>query len=206
MQFRENLLRRAYLKLPSDGPLQADSAALAACPLSVQIERTPTRRVAVMRYVGPTRGMASIWPKMIKWCRSRGLTNGNPIFLGVHHDDWTEQADEENALYRYDASVVVNSTFEADESVSTTFIPGGETALVHFHGSLADLDKTWRQFAYEWLPASGYQPRLNIFFDIYPAEMLVGSKLRQVVRSLSGFDVTLCIPISRLPLAFGSPD
>jgi AraC family transcriptional regulator len=205
-EFRENNLRRPYIKLPTDGPLHTDEVALAACPLSVQIERTPTRRIALMRYTGPTSGMVSIWPKMIQWCRDRRLTEGSPLFLGIHHDDWGEVSAEATANYRYDAAVVVNSTFDPDNAVSTTFIPGGETALVHFHGSLAELDRTWRLFAYQWLPASGYQPRLNNFFDMYPAKLLLGSRLSQVITTLRGIDVTLCIPVTRVPLSFGAPD
>lgn len=205
-EFRENNLRRPYIKLPTDGPVRSDEAALAACPLSVQIERTPTRRVALMRYTGPTSGMASIWPRMIQWCRARGIAEGRPLFLGIHHDDWGDASDEASAVYRYDAAVVINSAFAPDDAVSTTFIPGGETALVHFHGSLAEIDRTWRVFAYQWLPASGYQPRLNNFFDIYPAKLLLGPRLSQVVATLRGIDVTLCIPIARVPVAFGTPD
>ncbi|TWT92236.1 AraC family transcriptional regulator [Neorhodopirellula pilleata] len=193
--FRANNLRHAYIKLPTPGAPSADRGALAACPLSVQIERTPTRRIALMRYMGPTSGMAGIWPEMIRWCRQRGLTKKNSTFLGIHYDDWSDHIEASSAVYRYDAAIEINSMFQTDRVASTTFIPGGQTALVHFHGSLTELDRTWRIFAEQWLPASGYQPRLNFVYDLYPSELILGSRLSQTIATLRGIDCTLCIPI-----------
>ena len=204
--FRDNYLIRPYIPLPAPGPCNVDREALAACPLSVRIEKLPTRRLAFMRYVGPMRGMAGMWTKMVDWCNRRGLLHEESILLGIHHDDWDEYDPENYDKYRYDAAIVVDAAFTPDEDVVCTFLPGGETAMVGFQGSLAQMDKTWHRFAYQWLPASGYQPRLSVVFDLYPSRLFLQSRLRQIVSTMRGIDATLCVPISRMPIPLSMPD
>lgn len=193
-EFRSNHLVRPYLRLAPRSQTPADPAALAACPLTVRIERLPTWRVALKRFVGPTEKMPAVWQEMKAWCKRRGLLNGETIFLGLHHDDWKP---EDPTQYRYDAAVVVDAAFEPDEEANMTFLSGGETAIVNFSGSLNQMDNAWRTFSYEWLPASGYQPRAYCVFDIYDSELICANTLMQVMKTLTGIKAQLCIPVSR---------
>lgn len=207
--YRQQYARRPYIRFPSEGPLRCDSAALAACPLNVEISRMESLRVALMRFHGPVSKMAGIWTPMIAWCQRHGLLDESARLLGIHREDWAddEPADDDRLStidYHYDAAVAIPPRFAVDDQVSTTFIPGGEVALVQFQGSLNELDRTWRTFAYQWLPASGYQARVNFAFDIYPVDLLT-SRLHQILTKFRGIQCQLCLPITPVPMPAGSP-
>lgn len=205
-QLRNNQRRRPYLRLPSAERMTADAQALAACPLSVTIEHMPTWQVALMRYVGPTNGMASIWSPMSDWLRRRNLLDTTQIYLGIYHDDWHPERPDDYSAYRYDAAVVVNAAFAPDDDVNTTIIPGGDVATVFARGSVAKLERMWKRFVEEWLPISGYQPRLSTVFDIYSGRLIAGSRLRKAISTLTGIEAKLCIPVSRVATSLSSPE
>ena len=202
-EFRGNHLVKPFLRLPSHTPVNADYDTLASLPITVQIERSPTLRIALKRFVGPMQKMAGVWVEMLAWCKHRGLQPDDCTFMGLYHDDWNDaQAD----LYRYDAAVAIDANFEPDDQVNVSFIPGGETAVVSFSGSLNQMDKHWRLFYHSWLPASGYQPRLSYVFDRYPSSLISESPLRRILRTLTGLTATLCLPITTANLPLDHPD
>lgn len=185
---------RPFIRQLHEGRPTTDAETLARCPLTVTLLDVPDRTLAVMRFVGSTQQLPSIWPKMISWCDGHGLNREDSEFLGLHHDDWeTTVADS----YRYDAAVVVEEGFRPYGDVAIFRQSGGLVAMTAFEGSLLSLDRTWKQFTREWLPASGYQFRLSYVYDVYPADLVTGSLLQTVVRSLTGIRAKLCIPISR---------
>lgn len=192
--YREQRDVQPFIRRPREGRPTTDPDALARCPLTVSLVDVPDRTLAVMRYVGATAKLPTIWPRMVEWCRSRNLLNENAQVLGLHHDDWETTIEDS---YRYDAAVVVEPDFKPDGEVTVFHQTGGLVAMTAFEGSLVGLDKTWQMFAREWLPASGYQFRLSHVYDIYPVELVSGSLLQSIVRSLNGIQATLCIPVCR---------
>lgn len=194
-EFRERQGVDPYLRLDSsnlhDSPVNPDQRRLARCPLTVCIEHCPAWTVAVRRIVGPTHKTPTVWPEFVRQITDGGLLKGDPVFLGIHSDDW----DIPNVnRYRYDAGLRVDAE-DVAPGVSTLSIPAGPVAMTSFSGSLLKLDKTWGCFVNEWLPASGWQFRTTFAFDLYPAELILSRRLRQIVRLLTGIQATLCIPV-----------
>ena len=143
---------------------------------------------------------------MLDWCRENDLLRRDSIFMGMHHDDWDEDDPDGYERYCYDAAVVIDSGTRVGNEVNTSFVPGGEVAVVRFEGSLNTYERVWRTFVYEWLPASGYQPRLSFMYDIYDTRLAFSSKLGQIIKLLRGIKAEFCIPISRLPLPISRPN
>lgn len=192
--YRERREVRPFVRRPREGRPTTDQDALARCPLTVTLVDVPDRTLAVMRYVGATAKLPTIWPKMTDWCRSRDLLTSNAQLLGLHHDDWETSVEDS---YRYDAAIVVEHDFKSDGEATVFHQPGGLVAMTAFEGSIVGLDRTWQMFARDWLPASGYQFQLSHVYDMYPTELVSGSILNNILRSLNGIQATLCIPVSR---------
>jgi AraC family transcriptional regulator len=192
--FRQRHEVRPFIRFRDEKRPVADADALARCPLTISLQEVPERTLAVMRFVGPTALLPTIWPKMHAWCQRRGLLHREVEFLGLHHDDW--DTTRPNA-YRYDAAVVVPADFQPDAEVTLYTQPGGLVACTAFEGSLLKFDRTWKQFVYDWLPASSFQFRLAHVYDVYPPELITGSMLQTILRTLTGIRATLCVPVSR---------
>lgn len=192
--YRELRAVRPFIRLRPEGRPSADVEALARCPLTVSLLEVPDRTLAAMRMVGPTALLPTIWPRMTNWCQRRGLVHREAVFLGLHHDDW----DSSNpGGYRYDAAVEVPPDFRPDGEAAVFVQSGGLVATTAFRGSLIEFDRTWKRFATEWLPASGYQFRLGHVYDQYPPDLISGSMLGVVLRTLTDIRANLCIPVSR---------
>ena len=193
-EFREKEGVTPYLSSPNRGAEQFDVELLQARQLAVRIEKTSTRRIATMRYVGPTDGMASIWVPMLEWIKAHNLLNKSSILLGIHNDYWDTLAEDR---YRYDAAIVVPDDFEPDDAVNTLVLTGGEVAMTEFHGSLTEFDSHWRRFAEQWFPVSGYRHRGQVVYDRYPVELVSAGPFRQLLATLTGIDATLCLPVTK---------
>jgi len=192
--WRESVDVVPFVRQPHEGRPVPDAAALAGCPLTVSLVEVPSQTLAIMRFTGPTRKLPAVWPRMIEWCRQQQVLSDEMHFFGLHYDDWDAARD---GIYRYDAAVTVPDDYQSCGEVAVLKQAGGLVATVAFEGSLMQLDRTWQTFVRQWLPASGYQFRLNHVFDEYPRELVCGSRLRTIVRALSGLKARLCIPVSR---------
>lgn len=204
--YRQQQTYRPYWWVLQGGRLDADAEALAACPLSVQIRAEPTRRIALMRHIGSTNSTPLVWPKMLDWCRSQSLLTPSATLFGIHRDDWDDADPNGFDGYRYDAAIAIPPNLEVDDRANATYLPGGEVAVVRFEGSLSKLETTWDTFLNQWLPASGYQPRQSYAYDIYDTDLMIGSKLSLVLKTLKGIRCELCMPVSQKPIAISRPD
>ncbi|MEM6979683.1 MAG: GyrI-like domain-containing protein [Planctomycetota bacterium] len=205
-EYRRQQTHQPYWILLQGTRVSVDAEALAACPLTLQIRTEPTRRIALMRHVGSMKSMPLVWPKMLDWCRGHSLLNETATLFGIHRDDWNEADPDGFDRYRYDAAIAIAPNLEVDDQANATYLPGGEVAVVRFEGSLKQLDTTWDTFVNQWLPASGYQPRQGYAYDIYNTDLMMGSKLSLVLKTLKGIRCELCIPISRKPIAISKPE
>lgn len=192
VEFRGSHNVTPYLRFRREPTKPFDIDAVEATKLSVRIEDVPARRVATMRHIGPVEQTAEIWPKMIAWARERKLLHEHTEMFGIHNDYWDTNAEDR---YRYDAAISVPAEFAGDESVGTFTIPAGKVAMTEFAGSLGEMDTTWRRFVDQWLPVSGFQLRTSYAFDHYPIQLITGGFVQSIIRSLTGIQATLCLPV-----------
>jgi len=197
LQFRKATDLTPFLEFPREHPEAFDLEAAQSTQLAVRIQEVPDQRLAVMRTIGPTSKMATIWLKMIDWAKRRGLLNQTSIFLGIHNDYWDTLAEDK---YRYDAAIVVPEDFEIDDEVNSVLLPGGLVAMTEFQGSVSEADRTWSRFTDQWLPVSGYQFRLSLAYDRYPPEVVAAGRVRQILLAIQGYPATLCLPVTSLPI------
>jgi len=197
LPFRKATDLTPFLEFPRKDPKDFNLEAARSTQLAVRMKNVPDQRLAVMRYIGSTSKMATIWLKMTDWVKRRGLLNQDTIFLGLHNDYWDTFAE---GKYRYDAAIVVPEDFEFDDEVNTVRLPGGLVAMTEFQGSVAEADRTWGRFTDQWLPASGYQFRLRLAYDCYPAEVVTAGRVKQVLMAIRGYSATLCLPVASLPI------
>jgi len=194
LQFRKATDLTPFLEFPREHPEASQLEAAQSTQLAVCIQEVPDQRLAVMRSIGPTSKMATVWLKMIAWAKRRGLLSQESIFLGIHNDYWDTLAEDK---YRYDAAIVVPEGFELDDEVNTVLLPGGHVAMTQFEGSVAEADRTWSRFTDQWLPVSGYQFRLGLAYDRYPASVVTAGRVKQIVLAVKGYNATLCIPVMK---------
>lgn len=74
------------------------------------------------------------------------------------------------AKFRYDACITRNelpADFQPEGNVGLQTIPGGHYAVVRHHGSLREIDTTFRALYRLWLPDSGYEPIDSPSFAIH---------------------------------------
>ncbi len=170
-----------------------ESNQLEPMALTVRIEHVPDQYVVSMRHVGPVETCVNAWRRMIPWARTRGLLHSNAVLLGIHNDYWDVNAQD---AYRYDAAIVVAGDFETDDSINGFTIPGGPVAMTEFCGSIAEEDRAWKRLVDQWLPVSGLQPRIDCAYDRYPATLFSGGAFQRLVQTLTGYQATLCLPVS----------
>jgi len=192
LQFRKATDLTPFLEFPREHPEAHHLQAAQSTQLAVRIQEVPDQRLAVMRSIGPTSKMATIWLKMIDWAKRRDLLHQEAVFLGIHNDYWDTLAESK---YRYDAAIVVPEDFEFDDEVNTVLLPGGPVAMTEFEGSVVEADRTWGRFADQWLPVSGYQFRMNLAYDCYPVGVVTAGRVKQVLMSIRGYSATLCLPV-----------
>lgn len=145
--------------------------------------------------------MPSVWRAFKEQLQEAGASTANASFIGIHSDDWEISSPD---LYRYDAGAILAND-DLPAGLTTLELPGGPVAMTAFNGSLLSLDRIWKLFVNEWLPASGWQFRTTFVFDQYPAELINSSKLNQIVRLLTGIQATLCIPVEPAEAAASRP-
>jgi len=91
--------------------------------MKVEIKRVNSLRVAFMRHVGPYSRVGATWDKLLPFLGKEGLLGGNPMFIGLCHDDPEVTAP---AKLRYDACVTVDQQFHGEGEVALQTIAGGD--------------------------------------------------------------------------------
>lgn len=162
--------------------------------LAVHVEEMPPLRLAFLRHYGRELDAAKVWLRLHSWARQRGLLDKSTKLLGISHDD---EGITDDAQRRYDAAITLPEGFQPDGPVGICDLPGGLVAMHRFHGSPAALFARWQLFCDRWLPQSGWKPRLDVSFDLYPAHQLRPWRILRAMMPGGIIESTLCIPVTR---------
>jgi AraC family transcriptional regulator len=130
----------------------------------VRVENVPERRVAFVRHVGPYLECGAAFQRLGIWAGPRGLMGPQTLMLGIGHDDPDiTPADK----LRYDACMVVGSSFQPEGEIGVQTIPGGDHAILTFKGPYTGLGEAYRWLYAGWLPTSGREPNANPAYEVY---------------------------------------
>jgi AraC family transcriptional regulator len=155
--------------------------------MSVRVTALPVQHVAYMRYVGPygAHGIPELWVKLKKWMRTHDVLSDSTITLGVAYDDPNVTAAER---CRYDACVVVPTSFTPDRWVNVMDVSGGKYAVSEFVGTAHEIRGAWEELYRSWLPESGFEPDDRACFEIYRGNPSVDAER-------GAFRCELCLPV-----------
>jgi AraC family transcriptional regulator len=132
--------------------------------MKVEIKRIDPLRVAFMRHVGPYRQVGATWDKLLPILGKEGRLGGNPMFIGVCHDDPEVTGP---ARLRYDACVTVDLDFRGEGEVGLQTIAGGEYAVTNHQGPYNKMGDTYAALLGQWLPRSGRELSSAPCFEVY---------------------------------------
>jgi len=132
--------------------------------MRVEIKRIKPLRVAFMRHVGPYGQVGTTWDKLLPILGKEGLLGGNPMFIGICHDD--PEVTAPNKL-RYDACVTVDHDFHGEGEAGIQIIGGGEYAVTTHQGPYNKIGDTYATLLGQWLPRSGRELGATPCFEVY---------------------------------------
>lgn len=156
--------------------------------MDVRIENIPEYRIAYMRQIGPYGpNNIQLMQKLKKWAISRDLLNDSATILGIAHDN-PEVTPPNNC--RYDCGIVLSETYDLEQGINETTLPGGKYAIFSLEHTAEALLKAWNEIFSTWLPDSKYQISARPVFERY-----TGSTVD--VKIEPDF-CELCIPIERV--------
>jgi AraC family transcriptional regulator len=132
--------------------------------MKVEIKTLKPMRVAFMRHIGPYDEVGKVWDQLLTAMGKEGYLGGNPMMLGICHDDpeVTPQA-----MIRYDACLAVDDGFVASGEIGVQTVTGGEYAVTTHTGPYNQLGKTYAEFLGQWLPRSGRELGNRPCFEVY---------------------------------------
>jgi AraC family transcriptional regulator len=120
----------------------------------VSIRDLPPVRLAALRHSGSYTEIGTTFERLFAWAAGRGLMGPQTRSIGVYYDD--PDGTPAPAL-RSDAGISVGPDVVLDNGMRILEVPGGRHAVLHHKGPYAELNKAYRWFYREWLPASGEQ-------------------------------------------------
>lgn len=132
--------------------------------MKVEIKRIKPLRVAFMRHVGPYKQVGATWDKLLPILGIEGLLGGNPMFIGICHDDPEVTVP---ARLRYDACVTVDQEFQGEGDIGIQVIAGGDYAVTTHQGSYERLGDSYAALLGQWLPRSGRELGNAPCFEVY---------------------------------------
>ena len=134
--------------------------------MKVEIKRMEPSRVAFLRHVGPYSQVGVTWDKLLPVLGKDGRLGGNPLFIGVCHDDPEVTAP---AKLRYDACVTVDADFRPEGEIGVQTLAGGDYAVTTHQGPYNKVGDTYAALLGQWLPRSGRElagtPCLEIYLN-----------------------------------------
>ncbi len=160
--------------------------------INVQIKTFEPSTVAYIRHVGPYKGDAQLFGRLIgrlmQWAGPRGILE-RPDFslMAVYHDDPDVTEEEKQRL---SICCTVPEDCEVGGDVGKMSMPGGTYAVGHFELSTDEYEEAWKAIYGSWLPESGYQPDDRPPFELYlndPADHPEGKCI-----------VDICVPVKAL--------
>jgi AraC family transcriptional regulator len=151
--FREKQIEKTNLFLSSDDSRLKDKAR------TVTLKNIDSINVLFTRTVGISDDteLYKIWFKLITVASIPIFLSKKTVRISTFHD-----CKEMTSLdkFRYDACITRNELphdFQPEGNVGLQTIPGGLYAVVRHHGSLREIDITFRALYRLWLPESGYE-------------------------------------------------
>jgi len=145
--------------------------------MNVEIKTLKPMRVAMMRHIGPYNEVGEVWDRFLTLMGKDGYLGGNPMMLGICHDD--PEVTPQNRI-RYDACLAVDEEFVSSGEIGVQTVAGGEYAVTTHTGPYSGLGKTYAEFLGQWLPRSGRELSNAPCFEVYvndphgtPAEELL---------------------------------
>lgn len=126
-----------------------------AVPADVRIVRFPSRRAAIVRHIGPYNEAGGAWARLYSWAGRHGRLGPGMIVFGISHDD-PELTDP--AKVRYDAALVVDSSFAGDNEVAIIDMPERDYATLVHVGPYSLLGESYDALIGRWLPLSERDP------------------------------------------------
>jgi AraC family transcriptional regulator len=132
--------------------------------MKVEIKEIKPLRVAFMRHVGAYSQVGATWDKLLPILGKDGRLGGNPMFIGICHDDPEVTAP---ARLRYDACVTVDRDFRGEGDAGTQTVAGGEYAVTTHQGPYNKVGDTYAALLGQWLPRSGRELLNTPCFEVY---------------------------------------
>ena len=132
--------------------------------MEVKIRLMEPFRVAFMRHLGPYSTVGDTWDKILPVLGKEGRLGGNPMLLGICHDDPEVTPPDK---VRYDACVSVDDSFAPEGEIGVQIIAGGDYAMTTHFGPYEKLGETYTQLLGQWLPRSGRELRAAPCFEVY---------------------------------------
>jgi AraC family transcriptional regulator len=159
--------------------------------------------LACLRFFGTLVEVPLAWNRLLDWARPRGLFTRQTLCLGLWYDDWNS-GEPDTGKYRYDAAIALPEGRELPDDPHCEVLPlaleGGSVAVLSARGNLTEIDRLWQQFAFGWLPLSGWQPRTSYVLDRYPPDLVEKSRVELLARSVFQLQLDLCIPVQKNPV------
>ena len=186
---------RGYLRAQPERPLPSPEF---SAP-TVTMEEWPHLELITLRFVGPVNEVLKPWSELLTWARKHISDLEHARFFGLWFDDWS-QLDENR--YRYECAILPSQPIgEIPKPFASRTIPAGQVATTHAHGTLNEIDRTWKALAQGWFPFSGLQPRADYALDEYPADLVLSPFPKKLITAALGhISVKLCQPVQSTPL------
>lgn len=160
-------------------------------PSSIEVKKFPDMTVAYVRHVGPYKGDASLFEKLINrictWAGSRELFTPDTKLMAVYHDN--PDVTEENKL-RVSMCLTMPDNVRVDSEIGKMKIEGGSYAVAHFEINADEYEQAWSWVYGTWLPESGYQPADKPCFELYGPDPKEHPQGKHVV--------DICVPVMPL--------
>lgn len=129
----------------------------------IEIKETPKLDFAFLTQIG-INGLHNAFEKLIKWAKSKGLTE-NPDFkmARIYHDSFKITEPEK---IRMSASVLLKEPVEVSGEIGLTVIEKGKCIVGRFEIEPMDFEKSWNGL-FVWMNENGYKKADKNPFEIF---------------------------------------
>ncbi len=151
---------------------------------TIVVNEFPIMTVAYVRHTGQNDGDVALYKglqnKLFTWAASRNLLNVNSKYIIIYHDDPNVVPAEKQ---RMSLCLTIPSTTKVDGDIGKMEVQGGKYVVARFELKSDEFHLAWK-YIMDWFPKSGYKPRNEPPFEMYPEEPIADN-----------FKVDICIPI-----------
>lgn len=151
---------------------------------SISVNDFPNMTVAYVRYIGQNDGNIDLYKgmqnKLFSWVASKNLLNASSKYIIVYHDDPNVVSAEKQ---RMSLCLTIPSETKVEGDIGKMEVQGGKYVVASFELKPEEFHLAWK-YILDWFPQSGYKPRNEPPFELYPEEP-----------KDDNFVVDICIPI-----------